>query len=299
MPLYLSALQAGGINARAQPRWLREHPGGGLLDADGALGQVAMRAGVDFSARHIGATPTVTVVIQDSTHYGAGSYWSQTLTDLGCVALITSTTGPVTTPYGGQEKILGSNPLTLALPVADGDYLAADLATSAGAYGKVVEADNRGEQLPSGWAVDEAGEPTTDPAAALRGALVPFGGHKGSALMVAMEGLSAALGSANYAYETEDIWVNPASRMNMGHTIIAINPAFFGGTAHTQDRVAQLRQEVRASGAAGPVLAPGDVEMASAAVNTVSIPLLASSLEEINALAGKRHTPVLRPDSRR
>ncbi|MGC0252062.1 Ldh family oxidoreductase [Pseudactinotalea sp. Z1748] len=297
LPLYLSALVAGGINPRPQVRWLNSHPGGGLLHADGALGQVAMGQAVEFVAERIEASPVVAVVVQDSTHYGAGAYWSDLIADLGCVALITSTTGPVATPHGAHRTILGSNPLTIVLPAGTEGHLTADIATSAGAYGKVVEAANAGEQIPPGWAVDSAGRPTTDPDQALRGALIAMGGHKGSALMVALEGLSAALGSAAYAFETEDIWVNPASRMNVGHTLIALNPAFFGGTDHTAARVETLRQAVRDAGEPGAVHAPGDIELARAARNTRTIEVAESTVTAVNDLALAHHTPLLRPDN--
>ena len=172
-----------------------------------------------------------------------------------------------------------------------------DIATSAGAYGKVVEAANAGQVLPTGWAVDATGQPTTDPRAALDGALVAFGGHKGSALMVALEGMSAALGSAAYAFETEDIWINPASRMNMGHTLIAINPDYFGGTEHARDRVQTLRDTVRAAGDPGAVHAPGDIELTNAARNRDHITVADTTVAAINDLARGHRTPTLQPST--
>lgn len=294
LPLYVRALLAGGINARAQGRWLSAHPAGGLLHADGALGQAAMGQAIAFITERIETSPTVVVVVQDSSHYGAGAYWSDLLADLGCIALLTSTTGPVAAPHGAHRPILGSNPLTIALPAGADGHLTADIATSAGAYGKVVEAKQGGHQIPPGWAVDATGRATTDPAHALGGALLAFGGHKGSALMVALEGLSAALGSASYAFETEDIWVNPGSRMNVGHTVIALNPAFFGGTEHTASRVRTLRTAVRDAGAPGSVHAPGDPELTSAAGHVDTIALAEATVTAINDLAQHHHSPGLR-----
>ena len=116
------------------------------------------------------------------------------------------------------------------MPTQDEHSMTVDMATSTGAYGKVVAARNAGAQVPEGWAVDAQGRPTTDAQQALDGSLTPFGGHKGSGLAIALEGISAALSRASYAYEAVDIWADPSSKMNVGHTLIAMNPEFFAGT---------------------------------------------------------------------
>src|SRR5699024_9771869 len=76
LPLYVRSLLARGINARPRWQWLTSHPAGGLLAADGALGQAAMGQAVEFLTERIDHSPAVAVVVQDSSHYGAGSYWS-------------------------------------------------------------------------------------------------------------------------------------------------------------------------------------------------------------------------------
>src|SRR5690606_37439903 len=180
-------------------------------DADSAMGQVAMHAAATRAIELARRFGVATVTVEHSTHYGAGNYWSDMLTEAGLVGIVTSTTGPTVAPYGGSTSVLGTNPLTIAFPSADDHALTADMATSAGAYGKVLAARNAGEELPEGWAVGPDGEPTTDPAAAMSGALVAFGGHKGSAVSVLLEGLAAGFTRAHYAFETVDIWSNPSS----------------------------------------------------------------------------------------
>lgn len=260
LPLYVAALQAGGMNAAPRLMWLRDDAATATLDADGALGQVAMRAATARAIELARRYGIAAVTVQNSTHYGAGNYWSDLLTQAGLVGIITSTTGPVVAPFGGSSPILGTNPLTIGFPSSGDHALTADMATSAGAYGKVLAARNSGEALPEGWAIGPDGEPTTDPTTAIAGALLTFGGHKGSALSVLLEALSASLSDANYAFETVDIWSTPSHRMNTGHLVIALDPEHFGGRTHTGDRIRSLQKRVRGSDPRG-ALAPGDPEM--------------------------------------
>ena len=291
LPLYADAAEKGGINTAAELTWLQKSPGGGLLDADGAFGQVAMAEAVRFAAEELARNASVVVSVQGSVHFGAGAFWVDKLAQQGFVAIATSTTGPAVTPFGGAGKMLGTNPLSISMPTGDEQAMTVDMATSTGAYGKVVAARNAGTSIPQGWAVDAEGNPTTDPQSALDGALTPFGGHKGSGLSIALEGLSAALGEAAYAYETTDIWVDPASRMNVGHTLIAINPAFFGGADHACSRFGALRDRVRDSGP--QVFAPGDIEARNRKDNAEQIDLSPSTLELLNQAAQKRQVPEL------
>lgn len=283
LPLYAEAAAAGGINTSSQMSWIRKGPGGGLLDADGAFGQVAMNEAVRFSIEELSRNACAVVSVQDSVHFGAGAFWVDKLAQHGYVGLATSTTGPAVAPFGGSGKVLGTNPLAVGMPTKDNHNMTVDMATSTGAYGKVVAARNTGSSLPEGWAVDSNGAPTTNPQAALDGALTAFGGHKGSGLAIAVEGLSAALSQASYAHQTVDIWADPASRMNVGHTLIAINPDFFGGIEHTRSRFSQLRDTVRASGE--QVFAPGDIEASTRAKHSEHIELDPSTVELLHGAA--------------
>ncbi|PFG39414.1 malate dehydrogenase (NAD) /L-sulfolactate dehydrogenase [Georgenia soli] len=286
LPLYIEAIRAGGINATPTLTWSAGSAAVAVLDADGALGQVAMSAAVDRVAALASQSGVGAVAVQNSTHYGAGAYWSDRLVAEGMIGIVTSTTGPTVTPFGGSQKLLGTNPLTVAAPSVGAVPLTLDMATSNGAYGKVVAARNEGTEIPAGWAVDKDGRPTVDPAAALAGALLPFGGVKGSGLAVLLEALSASLTEAAFAFETEDIWVNRSSRMNTGHLVLALDTAAFTGRDHTERRVAHLQQRIR--GSAGPgqsALAPGDAERATAARHEGHVPLAPTTVELLDELA--------------
>ncbi|MEQ3551645.1 Ldh family oxidoreductase [Pseudonocardia nematodicida] len=286
LPIYVEALRAGGIAATPDLRWTAGHGATAVLDAGGGLGQVAMAAAVDRADRLADQHGVAVVAVQNSAHYGAGAYWTDRLTDRGMVGLLTSTTGPSVAPFGGARPLLGTNPLTVAVPSAGAHPLTVDMATSTGAYGKIVAARNEGEPIPEGWAVDADGVPTTDPAAALSGALLPFGGAKGSGLAVLLEALAASLSTAGYAHETVDIWADPSSRMNAGHLLVAIDTAAFTGREHTEARVAGLQSAVRATAPpGGTVHAPGDPERARAGAATDVVALSDSTADALDGLA--------------
>lgn len=291
LPLYLEAVSAGGIDPISRPSVVRRVGGTAVLDGEGAFGQVVMQRAVDLATEAAREHGIAAVAVQGSTHFGAGRFWTDQLAERGLAAVLTSSTGPVAAPFGGSRPILGTNPLTLSLPSSGTGPLVADLATTAGAYGKVVSARNEGTPIPEGWGVDAGARPTTDPSAVLDGgALLPFGGHKGSGISVLLEGLATALTSASLATRTVDIWQDRSSRMNTGHLLIALDLAAFGDPAQIRDRVAELQAEVRSSHPTGTVVAPGDLEHDRAAAGD-AVELAASTAEQLRALARTHDLP--------
>lgn len=291
LPLYLRTIEAGGIDVTARPRVLRERASVTVLDAHSSFGQVAMQKAVDLAATAATTHGMAAVAVQGSTHFGAGRFWMEQLTAQGLAGILTSTTGPVAAPFGGAKPVLGTNPLTIGLPSAGLSPLIADLATTAGAYGKIVAADQEGLPIPEGWAVDASGAATTDAGAALDGgALLPFGGHKGSGISVLIEGLSAALSTAAFAVHTVDIWQDPSSRMNTGHLLLALDTSAFGDREQISRKVEQLQQEIRSSHPSGAVVAPGDLEHAALQDSAHAVELSASTAAQLRELGVSRGT---------
>lgn len=286
LPLYCEALRLGGINPEPRLKFSKDTGSVAVLDADAGLGQIAMQAAVDRVIEVGRVQGIAAVAVHNSSHYGAGGFWSDQLAEAGFISFITSSTGPVVAPYAGASKVLGTNPLTFGAPSASGWPLTADLATSNGAYGKVIAAKNEGTPLPEGWAVDALGNPTTDPVEAEKGSMIPFGGHKGSAVAVLLEAFAASLTDATFAFETVDIWSNPSSQMNNGHLVIGLNTAAFAGRDQTESRIAELQDRVRSSGADGrAVLAPGDPERHRQAEAEEAVSLPESTVNQLASLA--------------
>ena len=288
LPLYVEAVRSGGIVPDPEMRWVREHGATAVLDAAGGFGQVATARAVDKARELAARHATAVVAVHRSSHYGAGAYWTNQLARDGLVALLVSTTGASVAPFGGAEKLLGTNPLTISFPTGDDEPVVLDMATSNGAYGRIVAAGKEGHPIPEGWAVDAAGAPTTDPHAALAGALLPFGGHKGSGLAILLELLAGPLAGGNMAAETTDMWVDPSYRMGTGHLLWVVDPVGLHGDAAAIGRAAgfqrRLRETTPAQGVR-EVFSPGDVEQRNAAAHAERVPVPASVLDDLAALA--------------
>jgi len=161
---------------------------GGLVVLDGqdgfgyVSGNMAAHVLVERVERHGWAT----VAVRNSGHTGLIGYYLDKVARAGVVGLAFANCSPLMAPCGGREAFFGTNPITFAFP-AEPDPVLVDMATSKISYGELVLLEQQGRELPPGCALDENGEPTTDPSAGRRGALLPFGEHKGSALAMAVQ----------------------------------------------------------------------------------------------------------------
>ena len=117
-----------------------------------------------------------------------------------------STAPPTMAYFGGRTRAVGTNPFCLAVPRADGPAVLLDIATSATARGKIIIAEQLGTPIPAGWAVDAQGRPTTDAAAALTGAVLPFAGPKGSGLAMIIDLLCGALLAGVSGFDIGDMY---------------------------------------------------------------------------------------------
>ncbi len=187
-------------------------------------------------------------------------------------------------PHGAQRPLFGTNPIAFAAPREGAEPIVFDLATSAIAHGDVQIAKRQGQPLPPGMGVDREGQPTCDPAAILDGgALLPFGGHKGSALSMMVELLAAALTGGNFSFEFDWSQHPGAQTPWTGQLLIVIDPSHLGGGRFAQ-RSGEL---VRQMQAVGLERMPGDRRYRTRAKSLEhGIPLAVAELARLRALAG-------------
>jgi (2R)-3-sulfolactate dehydrogenase (NADP+) len=183
-----------------------------------------------------------------SHHCGVAGHSVERLADEGCVALMFANTPAAMAPWGGASRLFGTNPIAFAAPLPDREPLVIDLSLSKVARGKIVAAAERGEPIPEGWAVDADGQPTTDPARAVAGAMLPFGEAKGSALALMVELLAAGLTGGRYAREATSFLDAEGAPPETGQLIIAIDATALSDDAPA--RFAELAGWIEADGAA-------------------------------------------------
>jgi (2R)-3-sulfolactate dehydrogenase (NADP+) len=198
---YLAAFREGRIDGAADPIVTSPSPAAIRCDARGGIAQLGFDRTFD-DLRCRAETFGVALFAQAGSYTtGELGYYPRRLAEAGLVALA-ATSGPaLITVSGAKAPVYCTNPLALAAPLDHGPPLLVDQASSATAFVELRRYADRGEALPPGWAVDANGQPTTDPHAALRGALLAFGGARGANIALMVEVLAAGLAGANWALD--------------------------------------------------------------------------------------------------
>ncbi len=189
-----------------------------------------------------------------SHHFGQAGYHAERLAENGLAGLILGNSPQAIAPWGGSKGVFGTNPIAFAVPRDNEIPLLIDLSLSKVARGKVMLAQQKGESIPEGWALDEYGQPTTNPDAALKGTMLPVGDAKGAALVLMVEILAAGLGGANFGYEASSFFSADGPPPGVGQMILAFDPEFLSGgnfSSRLEDllQVIMAQQHVRLPGA--------------------------------------------------
>ncbi len=249
VPTYAAQAKAGKVDGFATPVVTRPKPAVLAIDAAHGFAYPALDqavAGLPEVARDQGVA---VAPIRRSHHCGAAGHPVERLAETGLVALLFANTPAAMAPWGGAQALLGTNPIAFACPLPGREPIVVDLSLSKVARGNILAAKQRGERIPEGWALDEAGQPTTDPDAALRGTMLPLGDAKGTALALMVELLAAGLTGATYAAEASSFLDAKGPPPGTGQLIVAFDPAALGG-ADATGRFAALAAAIEAQAGA-------------------------------------------------
>ena len=180
-------------------------------------------------------------------------YFTEQIAANGLIGIGFTNASAIVSGPGGKTPVLGTNPIAITVPGDNAPLMHADFSTAAVALGKITMAKAAGETIPLGWAVDEDGNPTTDPSAALGGSLVGAAGYKGWALGLLVEFLAAGLGGTRLSLETKAIKLPEGPSHDLTQTYILIDPdTDQSGLQNVSDRLAEALAsdpEVRIPGA--------------------------------------------------
>ena len=288
VPMYVARLRAKSITANAVPAIVEDHGALVIMDAHNALGQVsataAVNAAIDRAARH----GVAMVSVRNGFHFGTAGYWARQIADTGMVGIALSNTRPLMPAPGGAERVVGNNPLAIALPSTDGDPVVVDMAMSATAMGKIRLAEAQSRPIPAGWATDAQGEATTSPTAAINGMLLPAGGAKGFGLAFAIDLLCGGLSGGGVGAAVRPLYAQLDQFYNCAHAFIAIDARRTNGGAGISPQVATRAAEVRRSRPAvgtERLYAPGDIERARRVASNNQCALTPELVAQLRALA--------------
>jgi len=228
--VYCDHLACGKVVGDAVPRIDRPRLATVVVDAGLGFSHpafVAAEAELAVAARECGVA---VLLLQHSYSAGALSWFVERVADAGLVGLMFSNCSPLMAPAGGRRPFFGTNPFAWAAPRSSGPPVVADLSSSAAAWVTVDAAAREGRAIPLGWAIDAAGEPTTDAAAALGGAMLPAAGHKGSALALLVDLVCGAVAGGSFSFEASGFVDNRGGPPDVGQVILAIDAMPAGGS---------------------------------------------------------------------
>lgn len=284
VPSYAAQAKSGKVDGHAEPEVRQTRPGSLAVDARHGFAYPALDAAIARLPELAQTCGIAAAGITRSHHFGVAGRAVERLAEQGVVALVFGNTPHAMAAWGGRRPIFGTNPIAFASPQRGKPPVVVDLALSQVARGKIMVAAQKGEAIPSGWALDEHGEPTTDAKAALKGTLLPLGGAKGAALAFVVEVLAVALTGANFSFEATSFFDDKGPPPGVGQLLLAIDPAAFAGSDVFLDRFSVLASAIDQDSGAR---LPGTRRLAlrdAAARDGVSVD--AKLLGEVRALGG-------------
>ncbi len=260
---YCSQLVSGRVRGQASPVVTQPRPGAVTVDAAFGFAQPAFDAGLPQAVAAARANGVATLAVAHAHTCTSLGYFTERIGAEGLIGLGFTNATPVVAPPGGNRPVIGTNPVALTVPGPEGDpdkpLMQFDFSTSAVALGKITMARAAGEPIPEGWAVDSAGRPTTDPEAALGGALLSAGGHKGWGFGLMAEVMAACLTGSVNSLDVAAIKSAEGPPHDLGQFYILIDPGTHTAPETFARRFARLAEAVAAQegarlpGAARPV----------------------------------------------
>jgi LDH2 family malate/lactate/ureidoglycolate dehydrogenase len=251
----LRTVKAGKVRADALPTLDPAMQGAVVrVSANGGFSSAAFELGLPVLVDRARQLGLAALVVNDCTHFTALWPEVEAVTGHGLAALVMCPSYASVAPAGGTRALLGTNPLAFGWPRPGKAPYVFDFATSVAARGEIELHRRAGKPLPEGWAIDSTGAPTTDPVAALSGAMLPFGGHKGSAIGTMIELLAGVMIGDLTSPEALDILGTTTLAPPHGELILALSPERFsaGRPGNPFDRAETLLQSITNQGARLP-----------------------------------------------
>jgi LDH2 family malate/lactate/ureidoglycolate dehydrogenase len=286
VPMYVERINKGSVSRRSAGEVVSDRAGAMVIDAGNALGQLTSRQAVKLAVARAREIGLAAVAVRNGFHFGTAGRYARMMAEHNCVGIVLSNTRPLMPAPGGAEALVGNNPIAIALPSAGEFPVEADMALSATAMGRIRLAAAAGESIPGDWAVDSQGRPTTDPAAAIKGMLLPAAGPKGFGLAFVIDLLCGGLSEGAVGAEVRPLYGDAAEPYRCSHFFLAIHAGHFPAGERFAERVRDQAMRVsRSKRGAGVerVYAPGELVWAtrqgSEGVCRLDVPTLRSLVD--------------------
>lgn len=241
---YSERIAKGGITNNPKFQFTKTGPSSAVFDGDNGCGLVVAKLAMDEAIKMAKENGVAVVGAKHISHSGALLYFVEMAAKEGLVSLSVCQSDPMVVPYGGAEEYFGTNPIAFGAPTADDRLMTFDMATTVQAWGKILYARSKGESIPSTWAVDATGEPTTDPHKV--NALLPISGPKGYGLMMMVDVLSGVLLGLPFGKHVSSMYADLSQGRNLGHLHIVIDPSYFTDANVFKQNMSQMLDELKA-----------------------------------------------------
>lgn len=303
--VYLAGVRSGEIDPAATPVWVHDHGACATLDAKAALGLLAGRQGMQRAIDKARDYGIGCVVVRNSSHFGAAGFYASLALEHGMLGMAMTNLGrePVAHPLGSVAPLLGTNPISLAAPVAQAPApFLLDMSTTVCASGKVKQAIRRQQSVPAGWLHDAQGRALSDPHSYLDGTgLLPMlggatfeqGGHKGMGLGLLVDVLCGVLSGAHTGADQ-----GGSGRNSIGHFFLAIAPEALGqgeNFAPAMDGLLGYIQNAPVHPGFEPLSYPGQPDAESRSLRMrAGVPVDAALLRQLDEIAAQLNIQPLR-----
>lgn len=259
LPSHIEKIKRGDYNLSPNIHVIKETAAFAVVDGDNCIGPVSADFCMNLAIERAKEVGVFQVFGRNNNTPGPAFYYPLKAAKKGLIGIFFCNSPAQMAPFGGKEKMLGTNPFSAVIPVPDCDPIVIDMATSVVAKSKFKEYKEKGELLPDGWALDENGLPTNNPDAGMKGFVLPMAGFKGYGLAMLIDIISGLLSGSAFLNKVGRFYSENNKPMNVGFTCIAINPDMVLGSEYG-NVIKQFVDTLRNSARAGesPITLPGD-----------------------------------------
>ncbi len=295
LPMYLARVRAGSVSKAAFAAVAHDGKATVVLDAKNVFGQVSAKQASTLAVERARRYGLAMVTVRNAFHFGEAGYWARQMADAGCVGIVMANTRPLMPAPGGAQRVVGNNPMAIAMPHTGEIPVELDMAMSASAMGKIRLAQGAGEAIPDGWATDAKGTPTRDAGKAIAGMLLPAAGPKGFGLAFMIDLLCGGLSDGAVGDEVQPLYGADASPYNSAQAFIAIDASQFGLQRPLDQRATAQATRVRSSKAAAGIerlYSPGEIAWQASQDHQDACPVSHDVARQLTELARAAHVAI-------
>lgn len=259
LPTYHERIKNGWIIPGAEYEIVKESPALALIDGHNGLGSVVAQKSMELAIKKAKISGIGTVIVRHSTHFGSSAVPARIALEHDCIGIAMTNAGPEMAPWGGLEGRVGTNPWGIAIPTAGDFPVVLDIALTTAGKGMMRWFEREGQKMPMDWALTPDGQETDDPSAAMAGALLGIGQHKGYGLAMITDVLTGVISGGGYGLAP---YADPA-RQDVAHTFIALDIGWFMPVEDFKQRMSDFVAEVKSSKTRpgfDEVLVPGEID---------------------------------------